>query len=154
MIDDIVDFFTAGTVGLLGWFFGGRDGFVNVLLTFVIIDFIMGLMVAYSKRELSSSIGFKGIFKKVSMFCLVGISHVIDMYVLGDTATLRTAVALFYVSNEGISILENANNLGIPIPLFLKTRLLNIEEQIVTSQGEQSTIKANRHKKLVNKAGE
>ena len=130
MLDDIIDFFTAGVVGLLGWFFGGRDGFVNVLLTFVVIDYIMGLMAAYSRHELSSSIGFKGIFKKVSIFCLVGVAHVVDVHVLGDTATLRTTVSLFYIANEGISILENADELGIPIPQFLKARLLNIKEQM------------------------
>ena len=130
MLDDIIDFFTAGVVGLLGWFFGGHDGFVNVLLTFVVIDYIMGLMAAYSRHELSSSIGFKGIFKKVSIFCLVGVAHVVDVHVLGDTATLRTTVSLFYIANEGISILENADELGIPIPQFLKARLLNIKEQM------------------------
>ena len=127
---EIWDFFIASTIGFLGWFFGGRDGFINVLLVFVIIDYVMGVMVAYMHHSLSSSVGFNGIFRKISVFFLVGIAHVVDKYVLGDTATLRTAVCLFYVANEGISILENTDALGLPIPDFLKSRLLNIKKQI------------------------
>ena len=128
MLDDIIDFFTASLVGLFGWFFGGRDGFVNVLITFVVIDYIMGVMVAYSKHELSSSIGYNGIARKMAIFCLIGVAHVIDVHVLGDATALRTPVTLFYAANEGISIIENANALGLPIPQFLKTRLLSLKE--------------------------
>ena len=140
MLDDVIDFFTAGIVGLLGWFFGGIDGFVKVLITFSIIDFITGLMAAYTKHELNSSVGFNGICRKISMFCLVGVAHIIDLYMLGDTAMLKTSVTLFYAVNEGISIFENVDVLGIPIPQFLKDRLFNLKEQITsksqsTSQG-------------------
>ena len=128
MLDDIIDFFTASLVGLFGWFFGGRDGFVNVLITFVIIDYIMGVMVAYSRHELSSSIGYNGIARKMAIFCLIGVAHVIDVHVLGDATALRTPVTLFYAANEGISIIENADALGLPIPQFLKARLLNLKE--------------------------
>ena len=128
MLDDIIDFFTAGFVGLLSWFFGGRDGFVNVLITFVVIDYITGVMVAYSKHELSSSIGFNGIFRKMSIFCLVGVAHVIDVHVLGDTTALRVPVTIFYAANEGISIIENIDALGLPIPQFLRSRLLSLKE--------------------------
>ena len=128
MLDDIIDFFTASLVGLFGWFFGGRDGFVNVLITFVVIDYIMGVLVAYSRHELSSSIGYNGIARKMAIFCLIGVAHVIDIHVLGDTTALRTPVTLFYAANEGISIIENADALGLPIPQFLKTRLLNLKE--------------------------
>ena len=123
MLDDVIDFFTAGAVGLLGWFFGGIDGFVKVLITFSIIDFITGLMAAYSKHELNSSVGFNGICRKISMYCLVGVAHIIDLYMLGDTAMLKTSVTLFYAVNEGISIFENVDVLGIPIPqLRVRTR--------------------------------
>ena len=159
MLDDITDFFTASIIGIFGWFFGGRDGFVNVLITFVIIDYITGVMVAYSKHELNSSTGFNGICRKISIFCLVGVAHVIDVHLLGDTATLRTSVTLFYAANEGISLLENANNLGLPIPQFLKTRLLSIKE-LTTSNTQNSTAgenqntekneKSSRKKKSVN----
>ena len=137
MLDDIIDFFTAGILGLFGWFFGGRDGFVNVLITFVVIDYIMGVMVAYSKHELSSSIGYNGICRKMAIFCLIGVAHVIDVHVLGDTTTLRTPVTLFYAANEGISIIENANALGLPIPQFLKIRLLNLKELATTDHNDK-----------------
>ena len=138
MLDDVIDFFTAGAVGLLGWFFGGIDGFVKVLITFSIIDFITGLMAAYSKHELNSSVGFNGICRKISMYCLVGVAHIIDLYMLGDTAMLKTSVTLFYAVNEGISIFENVDVLGIPIPQFLKDRLFNLKEQITSQNKSQS----------------
>ena len=139
MLDDVIDFFTAGIVGLLGWFFGGIDGFVKVLITFSIIDFITGLMAAYMKRELNSSVGFTGIARKTSMFCLVGVAHIIDLYMLGDTAMLKTSVTLFYAVNEGISIFENVDALGIPIPQFLKDRLFNLKEQMTTSKSQNTS---------------
>ena len=129
MSKDIVDFFIAGAVGLLGWFFGGLDGFMSVLLSFMVIDYIMGLSIGYVRHELNSTRGFQGILKKIFMLFLVGIAHVIDELLPNDTAALRTVVCLFYIANEGISILENADTLGIPIPEFLKNRLLTIKEQ-------------------------
>ena len=137
MLDDVIDFFTAGVVGLLGWFFGGIDGFVKVLITFSIIDFITGLMAAYTKHELNSSVGFRGIFRKISMFCLVGVAHIVDVHMLGDTAMLKTSVTLFYAVNEGISIFENVDVLGIPIPQFLKDRLFNLKEQMISQEHQE-----------------
>ena len=139
MLDDVIDFFTAGVVGLLGWFFGGIDGFVKVLITFSIIDFITGLMAAYTKHELNSSVGFKGICRKISMFCLVGVAHIVDVHMLGDTSMLKTSVTLFYAVNEGISIFENVDVLGIPIPQFLKDRLFNLKEQIISQEHQELT---------------
>ncbi|MBR1437527.1 MAG: phage holin family protein, partial [Synergistaceae bacterium] len=101
-------------------------------------DFITGLMAAYTKHELNSSVGFNGICRKISMFCLVGVAHIIDLYMLGDTAMLKTSVTLFYAVNEGISIFENVDVLGIPIPQFLKERLFNLKEQMTTSQDTRS----------------
>ena len=128
-MNDIVDFLTASTIGLLGWFFGGLDGFVKVLIAFTVIDYITGVCAAVIQKErLSSAVGFKGIAKKVVIFSLVGIAHVIDRHILGDTAALRTAVCLFYVGNEGISILENADRMKVPIPRYLKEKLLHFTE--------------------------
>ena len=145
MLDDVIDFFTAGIVGLLGWFFCGIDGFVKVLITFSIIDFITGLMAAYTKHELNSSVGFTGIARKTSMFCLVGVAHIIDLYMLGDTAMLKTSVTLFYAVNEGISIFENVDALGIPIPQFLKDRLFNLKEQIISQEHQELTTTHTTH---------
>lgn len=128
MSNDIVDFFAGGTVGIMGWFFGGLDGFFQVLIAFTVIDYISGLGAAYVKREISSQIGFNGIARKVMIFLFVGIAHILDKNLLGDTATLRTAVCLFYIGNEGISIIENADAMHIKIPQFLKGRFLKFTE--------------------------
>ena len=126
MTEDFIDFFTAGVLGLLAWFFGGLDGFIKVLLAFSLIDYVTGVCAAGLEHKLSSTIGFKGIVKKCVIFALVGVAHVIDKYFLGDTAALRTAVCLFYVGNEGLSILENAYRLGIPFPQVLKDKFLTM----------------------------
>ena len=154
MLDDVVDFFTAGVVGLLGWFFGGIDGFVKVLITFSIIDFITGLMAAYTKHELNSSVGFRGICRKISMFCLVGVAHIVDVHMLGDTAMLKTSVTLFYAVNEGISIFENVDVMGIPIPQFLKDRLFNLKEQMTSQehQGHQELVTTQDKDKLTHRS--
>lgn len=106
--------------GWLGYFLGGWDGFLYALLTFVMIDYITGLMCAVLDKKLSSEVGFRGIFKKVLIFSLVAIGHIIDKNVIGDGSVIRTAVIFFYLSNEGISILENAVHVGLPVPQKLK----------------------------------
>ena len=94
--------------GWLGYFLGGCDGLLYALIAFVVIDYITGVMCAIINRELSSAVGFKGIFRKVLIFLLVGIANIIDVQVIGTGAVLRTAVIFFYISNEGVSLLENA----------------------------------------------
>jgi len=110
----------AAVGGWLGYFLGGWDGFLYALLTFVVIDYITGLMCAVLDKKLSSEVGFRGIFKKVLIFSLVAIGHIIDKNVIGDGSVIRTAVIFFYLSNEGISILENAVHIGLPVPQRLK----------------------------------
>lgn len=110
----------AAVGGWLGYFLGGWDGFLYALLTFVVIDYITGLMCAVLDKKLSSEVGFRGIFKKVLIFSLVAIGHIIDKNVIGDGSVIRTAVIFFYLSNEGISILENAVHVGLPVPQKLK----------------------------------
>lgn len=105
------------TVGaFVGYFFGGMDGILYALLVFIVIDYISGVLVAISKRQLSSSVGFKGISKKILILLLVGIANIIDQQILGKGSAIRTATIFFYMSNEGISILENSANLGLPLP--------------------------------------
>ena len=112
--------------GFLGWFLGGADGFLYALLIFVATDYITGVMCAIVDHKLSSEIGFKGICKKVLIFALVGLGNILDMYILGEGSALRTAVIFFYLSNEGISLLENAAYLGLPIPEKLKEILAQL----------------------------
>lgn len=106
--------------GFLGWFLGGIDGFLYALIAFTVIDYITGVMCAISDKNLSSAVGFKGICRKVLIFTMVGIGNIVDVYVLGEGGVLRTAVIFFYLSNEGVSILENSAHLGLPIPEKLK----------------------------------
>ena len=106
--------------GWLGYFLGGFDGFLYALVAFVVLDYITGIMCAVLDKSLSSEIGFRGIFKKVLIFSLVGIGHIIDQSVIGDGSVIRTAVIFFYLSNEGVSVLENAAYIGLPVPQKLK----------------------------------
>ena len=106
--------------GWLGWFLGGCDGLLYALLAFVVIDYITGVMCAVVDKKLSSSVGFKGIFKKVLIFAVVGIGHILDTQIIGTGSVLRTAIIFFYLSNEGVSLIENAAYLGLPIPKKFK----------------------------------
>lgn len=115
--------------GWLGYFLGGCDGLLYALIAFVVIDYITGVMCAIINRELSSTVGFKGIFRKVLIFLLVGIANIIDVQVIGTGAVLRTAVIFFYISNEGVSLLENAGHLGLPIPEKIKTVLEQLHDR-------------------------
>ena len=99
------------------------------LIAFVVIDYITGVMCAIENHELSSKIGFHGIFRKVLIFMLVGIANIVDVQVIGTGSVLRAAVCFFYISNEGLSILENAADLGLPIPEQLKKVLKQIKNR-------------------------
>lgn len=115
--------------GFLGWFLGGADGFLYTLIVFVALDYITGVMCAIVEKKLSSEVGFKGICRKVLIFLLVGVANLLDVYVLGEAAVLRTAVIFFYLSNEGVSMLENAGRLGLPIPQKLKDVLVQLHHK-------------------------
>lgn len=117
--------------GVLGVFLGGMDGLIYALLAFSVIDYVTGIMCAIDKKELSSSVGFKGIARKIIIFSLVGVVNILDIYILGHVGVLRAAVIFFYLSNEGISILENTSKLGLPVPEKLQNILqqLNKEEK-------------------------
>ena len=114
--------------GFLGWFLGGFDGFLYALVVFVVIDYITGIMCAINDHTLSSAVGFRGICRKVLIFCMVGIGNILDVNILGEGHVLRTAVIFFYLSNEGVSMLENAAHLGLPIPEKLKEVLAQLNE--------------------------
>ena len=118
-----------GIGGWLGYFLGGWDGLLYALIAFVVIDYITGVMCAVTDKKLSSSVGFKGICRKVLIFTLVGIGNIVDVYVLGQGGVLRTAVIFFYLSNEGVSILENSAHLGLPIAEKLKEVLEQLHDR-------------------------
>ena len=119
----------AGVGGWLGYFLGGCDGLILALLAFVVIDYITGVMCAIADKKLSSAVGFKGICRKVLIFLLVGIANILDVQVIGTGSVLRTAVIFFCISNEGVSLLENAGHLGLPIPVKIKTVLEQLHDR-------------------------
>ena len=119
----------AAVGGWLGYFLGGCDGLLYALIAFVAIDYITGVMCAISDKTLSSEVGFKGICRKVLIFLLVGIGHIVDARVIGSGGVLRTAVIFFYLSNEGVSLIENAAHLGLPVPDKLKAVLEQLHDR-------------------------
>ena len=125
-----------GVGGWLGWFLGGCDGLLYALVLFVVVDYITGVMCAAADHRLSSEVGFKGICRKVLIFLLVGIGHVLDTQIIGTGSVLRTAVIFFYLSNEGVSLLENAGHLGLPIPDKLKVVLEQLHDRAEKENNE------------------
>lgn len=115
--------------GWLGYFLGGCDGLLYALIAFVVIDYITGVMCAINDKTLSSEVGFRGICRKVLIFLLVGIANILDVQVIGTGSVLRTAVIFFYISNEGVSLLENAAHLGLPVPKKIKTVLEQLHDR-------------------------
>ena len=128
LIGTVIDFAFGGSIGLMGWFFGGRDGFIMVLIAFSVIDQLSGVFAGWKEHKLSSSAGFTGIARKMMIFAFVGMAHLTDKYLLGNTDTLRTAVCMFYIGNEGISILENADRLGLPFPEYFRSHFLSMRK--------------------------
>ena len=113
----------------LGYFLGGLDGLMIALVIFVVLDYVTGIMCAIADKKLSSSVGFKGICRKVLIFLLVGVAHIVDLHVVGSGSALRGAVVCFYLSNEGVSMLENAAHLGLPVPEKLKVILEQLHDR-------------------------
>ena len=115
--------------GILGGFLGGMDGLLYALICFIVLDYITGVLSAIDQRRLSSAVGFKGIARKIIIFVLVGVANILDIYILGHASVLRAAVIFFYISNEGISILENASHLGLPVPEKLQSVLKQLQQK-------------------------
>ena len=126
---NVIQFVFTAVGGWLGYFLGGCDGLLYALIAFVVIDYITGVMCAIVDKNLSSEVGFKGICKKVLIFILVGLAHVMDVNVIGTGSILRTAIIFFYISNEGLSLVENAAYLGLPIPQKLKDVLEQLHDR-------------------------
>ncbi|MEF9880267.1 MAG: phage holin family protein [Clostridia bacterium] len=115
--------------GWLGYFLGGVDGLLITLLVFVALDYVTGVICAIIDKKLSSEVGFKGLFRKVLIFALVGVAHILDVNVIGTGSAIRSAVICFYLSNEGVSMLENAAHLGLPVPEKLKSVLAQLHNK-------------------------
>lgn len=131
-----IQFVFAAVGGWLGYFLGGCDGLLYALLAFVVADYLTGVMCAINDKKLSSEVGFKGICRKVLVFVLVGIANILDVQVVGTGSVLRTAIIFFYISNEGVSLLENAGHLGLPIPEKLKAVLEQLHDRAEEKEDE------------------
>ena len=127
----------AAVGGWLGYFLGGCDGLLIALVVFAVVDYVTGVMCAVADKELSSQVGFQGICRKVLIFILVGIANILDVQVIGTGSVLRTAVIFFYLSNEGVSLLENAGHLGLPIPEKLKAVLEQLHDRAETENSDK-----------------
>lgn len=127
----------AAVGGWLGYYLGGCDGLLLALVAFAAADYLTGVMCAVSDRKLSSNVGFKGICRKVLIFLLVGIANILDIHVIGTGSVLRTAVIFFYISNEGVSLLENAAHLGLPVPGKIKAVLEQLHDRAEKPETEE-----------------
>lgn len=125
----IINTFFGAIGAFLGWFLGGLDSFLYVLLIFMVVDYITGVLCATNEHKLSSEISFRGLTRKVLILLLVGIAHCLDIYLLKNGSAIRTATIFFYISNEGISLLENTSRLGLPVPDKLKSVLQQLHNK-------------------------
>lgn len=132
-----IQFIFTAVGGWLGYYLGGCDGLLYALLAFVVADYVTGVMCAVSDKKLSSEVGFKGICRKVLIFILVGSANIFDVQVIGTGSVLRTAVIFFYISNEGLSLLENAGHLGLPIPEKMKVVLAQLHDRAEENNKEE-----------------
>jgi toxin secretion/phage lysis holin len=130
----------AGIGGWLGHFLGGSDGLLIALVAFVVADYITGVMCAVVDKNLSSEVGFRGIFKKIIIFILVGIGSLLDTNIIGEGSVMRTAVIFFYLSNEGVSLLENVTHLGLPVPDALRKVLLQLHDKEEDSKKKEGEV--------------
>lgn len=129
-MDKILQTISGAICAVCGFLWGELDGLLYALIAFMTIDYVTGLVVAWIRKELSSEIGFKGIAKKVFILSLVAVGHILDVHVLGGGAVCRSAVIGFYIANEGISILENAGNIGLPLP----KKLIDVLQQLKSKE--------------------
>lgn len=127
----------AATIGVaLGFLFGEVTGLFWALIAFMALDYVTGIINAIVSKKLSSAVGFKGLAKKFVILIFVAVGHIIDTYILGGTPAIMSAVMLFYLANEGISIIENAAKLGLPVPKKLVEILEQLKEKSEKKEGE------------------
>lgn len=116
--------------GVAGFLWGSLDGLLLALIAFMALDYVTGVVVGWVRRSLSSSTGFQGLAKKGLILCVVAVGHIMDTQLLGGGSSVcRSAVIGFYMANEGLSILENAGNLGLPLPQKLKNALAQLKDK-------------------------
>lgn len=133
----------AATIGLwIGIFIGPLNGLLIALLAFIIADYVTGIAAAVVNKRLDSNVGFKGIIRKVVILLIVGIANLLDVYVLSANSILRSAVIFFYIANEGLSIIENAGEIGLPIPKKLKEILAQLRNKSEEKTEEDENVES------------
>lgn len=125
----IIDSFAGAVGAVIGFLYGEVSGLFWALIAFMAMDYISGVVIAVINKRLSSEVGFKGLAKKLFILCFVAMGHIIDAYIIGSTSVAMTAVILFYIANEGISLLENASLLGLPVPDKIREILQQIKKK-------------------------
>ncbi len=135
---NVIQFMFAAIGRWLGYFSGGCYGLLYALIAFVTIDYLTGVMCAINDKTLSSEVVFRGICRKVLIFLMVRIANILDVHVIGTGSVLRTAVIFFYISNEGISLLENASHLGLPVPKKVKDVLEQLHDRAEDEEKEEN----------------
>ena len=134
---NVIQMAFAAVGGWMGYFLGGCDGLLYALLAFVVLDYLTGIMCAIADKKLSSNVSFRGLAKKVLIFVMVGIGQLLDTQILGEAGVLRTAIIFFYMSNEGLSLVENAAYLGLPVPEKLKLVLQQLHDRNEKEDGRK-----------------
>ena len=140
MLDETADFAVGGIIGLSAWFFGGLDGYLNVLITLVVVNFILSCLDKVINRKFNFQDFIFRIGKKITIFLLVGVCHVLDKYLLGDTSAIRTGVTIFYAISEFTSMLKHAHNLGVQVPDFLMNKIKEIQKQFLGKEEEKKPV--------------
>jgi toxin secretion/phage lysis holin len=128
-MDKIFSFFSAWICAALSFCFGRLDGMLIALIALMAFDYITGVIRAGVNHDLCSSVGFKGIARKVLILALVAVGNLIDVHVIGDGSICRSLVIGFYVANEALSIVENAIGLGLPVPKKLVTIIRELKDK-------------------------
>ncbi|MBQ7981779.1 MAG: phage holin family protein [Oscillospiraceae bacterium] len=129
------DFFKAVTAFFctaFGFVFGDMDGMMIALVALIVLDYISGVIAAAIEKKLSSSVGAKGIAKKLFMLLIVAVANIVDINVIGEGHVLRTVTTVFYIANECISLIENAGRIGVPVP----KKLIDVLEQLKNDNDE------------------
>lgn len=131
--DKIVNLCFGCLGAILGAFLGGLTGLLTALIWLMIADYITGVLSAIKRKEVNSNVGFWGIVKKCLILLMVGVGNILDVYIITQGSTVRTAIIMFYAANDGISILENLTELGLPVP----EKVRKILEQLREGEDEQ-----------------
>ena len=128
-MSDAIKSVTAAFCALFGYLFGAFDGMMTALITLTVLDYITGIIAAVVEKKLSSEVGARGIAKKVIMLLVVAVANIADRSVIGEGNVLRSVTAMFYIANEGISLLENGARLGVPMPKKLIDVLAQLKKE-------------------------